>query len=282
MSLTQENTQWKDVYGIGDKEIDREFKKLFSIANNALKIEALTQDQEIVSAIKKVIDELSFYVSTHFVIEQKYMRLIEYPKVDEHIQKHKNIVTNLNKFISRLNSLSLEEVKIQLFALIKKDFIDHIIFEDQKIPQWENSLDSFQKSFDWHNEFETGDTTLDEENKKLFMMTEEAFHQATSEQIDKKLRLVIKYIYAYLKQHFRYEEALMNEGEYPYLAKHLLMHRKIINQVNQYVERLPTIKNKHDFEKGLATLMENTLIFHVMDQDTHFRNWYKENIQIWK
>lgn len=282
MSLTEKNTQWKDEYGIGDKEIDREFKKLFSIANNALKIEQLTQDEQIVSAIKKVIDELSFYVSTHFVIEQKYMHIIEYPKSNEHTKLHRDIVTNLNKFISRLNSLSLEEVKLQLFALIKKDFIDHIIFEDQKILQWENSLDSFQKTFDWHEEFETGDETLDKENKKLFMMTEEAFHQASPEQIDEKLRLVIKYIYAYLKKHFRYEEAIMNESDYPHLAKHLLMHKKIINQVNHYVERLPTINNKHDFEKGLATLMENTLIFHVMDQDTHFRNWHKENVAVWK
>lgn len=282
MSLNEENTQWKDDYCIGDKEIDREYKKLFNIAKTALTLNNAKSDAEIISIVKQVIDELSFYVSTHFVIEQKYMNNMLYPKRDQHAQIHKTIVANLNKFISSLNDLSLEEVKNRLFDLIKQDFIDHIIIEDQKIPQWENSLDSFEKSFDWNSDFELQEQTIDESNKKLFMMAEEAFHQATAEQIDEKLRLVVKYIYAYLKEHFRYEEALMHQHEYPKLPQHLLMHRKIIAQVNHYVERLPSIHNKHDFEKGLATLMENTLIFHVMDEDQHFRNWYKENVQVWK
>ena len=281
MSLTHENIKWNDDYCIGDKEIDMEYKKLFKIAQMALDIEKLHEDSQIISAIKKVIDELSFYVSTHFVVEQKYMRTIQYPRADQHASIHKSIVNDLNKFISNLNNLTLEEVKNQLFVLIKKDFIDHIIHEDNKIIKWENSLDSFEKTFHWEECFELGDETIDEENQKLFIMAQEAFHQATPEQLDKKIRLVVRYLYHYMKEHFRYEEALMHENEYPKLAKHLLMHRKIINQINHYVESLPTIKSKEDFEKGLAALMENTLIFHVMDQDSHFRQWYKENITVW-
>lgn len=278
MSLTNENVEWKDEYCIGNSEIDRESKKLFKIAQQALIIENLENESEIVSAVKKTIDELSFYVSTHFVIEHKYMKTIQYPKVDQHIKLHQAIVSNLNKFISNLNNLSLEEVKNELFLLIKTNFIDHIVNEDKKIIKWETSLDSAQKTFDWHVGFEVGEETIDEENKKLFEMATQAFNQANESQRDKKIRLVIRYLYHYLKKSFRYEEALMNQYGYPRLAKHLLMHKKIVTQVNHYVSELPTTKNKERFEKGLAALIENTLIFHVMDQDEHFRQWYKENV----
>ena len=157
MSLTNENVEWNDDYCIGDIEIDREYKKLFNIAKQALAIEKLEEDALIIKAIKKIIDELSFYVSTHFVIEQKYMRTIQYPKVEQHTNLHKAIVSDLNKFISNLNNLSLEEVKTQLFTIIKSNFIDHIINEDKKIVKWETSLDSAEKTFDWHSSFELGE-----------------------------------------------------------------------------------------------------------------------------
>lgn len=277
MSLTHENVQWNDDYCIGESEIDRESKKLFKIAQQALKIEKFEKDNEIISAIKQIIDELSFYTSTHFVIEQKYMRTIQYPKVEQHTNLHKNIIKNLNNFISSLNSLSLDEVKKELFHLIKSNFIDHIIYEDQRIIKWESSLDSAEKTFDWSSAFELGEAKIDEENKKLFEMATHAFTQANQVQRDKKIRLLVQYLYHYAKEQFPYEEALMNEMGYHRLPQHLLNHKKIISQINHYVERLPTEKNMAGFEKGLASLIENTLVFHVMDQENHFREWYKEN-----
>lgn len=275
MSLTEENIKWNDEYSIGDKEIDREFKKLFDIAKKALCIQSLENEDDIISDVKIIIDELTFYVSTHFVIEQEYMRNLQYPKIDQHIKLHKTIISNLNAFISNLNHLSFEEVKEQLFYLIKTNFIDHIIHEDKKITQWENSLDSAQKTFDWDNSFELGESKLDEENKRLFEMATQAFNQANDIQREKKIRILVTYLYDYMKHHLRYEEAIMNEIEYPKLAQHMLIHKKIISQVNHYVAQLPKANNLKEFEKGLATMIENTLIFHVMDQDEHFRQWYK-------
>lgn len=275
MSLTEENIKWKDEYCLGDKEVDRESKKLFDIAKTALSVQFLEDEGEVVSRLKKVIDELSFYVSTHYVIEQKFYQNLQYPKLDEHIQKHKKIVQNLNRFISNLNSLSLEEVKLQLFAIIKRDFIDHIIIEDKKVIKWENSLESVEKTFSWRRSFELGDPVIDNENKQLFLMAQEAFRQANQTQIDEKIRMLVKYLYAYMKKHFKYEEALMNESQYHNIAKHVLAHRKIRSQINHYVETLPHCKDKFAFEKGLAALIENTLIFHVMDEDEHFRQYYR-------
>lgn len=282
MSFTNKDLLWKSDYSIGDKELDITRKKLFDIAKQALQMEKMQDEEELVHTIKTIIDELGFYVSTHFVLEQKYLKTIQYSRITQHTLMHKETITHLNEFISSLNTLGIEEAKEQLLVLIKKDFIDHIVQEDSKILQWQNSLDSVKKTFQWQDCFEMGEEKIDEENKKLFIMAQEAFHQASDEQIDKKIRLVIKYIYHYIKEHYPYEEAIMNESDYPALAKHLLMHRKIINQINHYVESIPTIKDMHEVEKGLATLIENTLIFHMMDEDEHLRQWYEENVRIWK
>lgn len=282
IALTKKDLIWQDEYDMGDKELNISRKKLFDLGNEALKMEEMHDDNELISTIKTIIDELSFYISTHFVLEQKYLKTIQYARITQHTLLHKEIIGNLNQFISSLNTLSIQAAKEQLLILIKKDFIDHIAQEDSKIMQWQNSLSSVKKTFEWQSCFEIGEQKIDEENKKLFIMGQEAFHQASSEQVDKKLRLIIRYIYHYIKKQLPYEEAIMNESEYPALAKHLLMHRKMISQINHYVESIPTIEDKHEVEKGLATLIENTLIFHVMDEDEHFRQWYEENVRIWK
>jgi len=278
MALTQNNVIWNDEYRLRELELDADHKKLFKIAQMALDIEYIEEEQEVIKQLKKVLDELSFYVGTHFITEQAYMRVIQYPKLEEHTQIHKSIINKLNMFIKRSNSLSIEEIKNRLFKFIKSEFIDHITIEDKKIVDWEYSLDSAEKSFDWHSSFKLGDSLIDNENEQLFKVAQEAFKQADDNKRDKKIRKIVKYLYRYIHTSFKNEEALMNEVNYPKLAKHLSMHRKLIGQINQLVVKLPDA-NTVEFEKGLAVLIENTLIYHVMDQDEHFRKWYKENVK---
>ncbi len=276
MSLTIDNTTWKDEYCLGNLDVDKEHKKIFSLAQKTLELQEEKDEEVIKNELKRIIDELGFYVATHYLIEQEFLETQQYPYVKEHTQLHKQAVKALNEFIANLGNLSIAEVQEQLCDLIEIHFLNHILYEDSKYTAWENSLDSYQKSFHWDESFEINDEAFDKRNKELFTLAQEAFQEAPCcGSRDEKIRKMVNYVYDYMKIHFREEEALMKEYNYPHLAKHLLRHRNIIKQMNRLVVQLPNSDTAY-FEKQLANLLEATFIYHVMDEDQNFRKWIKE------
>ncbi len=276
MDYSLENTIWKDEYCLGNLEVDKEHKKIFSLAQKSLELQNEEDEEVKKNNLKNIIDELSFYVGTHYLIEQEFLEIKQYPYIKEHIQLHKQAIKALNEFISTLGTLSIQEVQEKLCQLIEVHFLNHILKEDSKVIAWENSLDSYQKTFDWEKEFEIGNNNFDNRNKELFILAQEAFHDAPCcNSRDEKIRKTVNAIYEYMKTHFREEEAMMKECNYPHLAKHLLRHRNIIKQMNRLVVQLPNSDTAY-FEKQLANLLEATFIYHVMDEDQNFRKWIKE------
>lgn len=276
MAFTADDVQWKEDYCLGDKEVDTGRKKLLGLADAFLKQQSLQDEDAKKSELKYIIDELSFYISTHFLVEQEFFKTQEYHHLDEHIAKHKTIVSHYNAFLANLGSLSLEEVESNLEAILEKEFIHHTTVDDCEFIQWDQSLESFAKTFDWHEEFMIKDEIIDKHNQELFKVATEAFHDAPCcDTRDEKIRKTINFIYEYLKTSFRQEEALMKEYRYPHIAKHILRHRNIIKQMNRLAMELPHADTAY-FEKQLANLLEATFVYHVMDEDNNLRKWISE------
>ena len=130
------NFGWKEIYSVGNVEIDKEHKKLFDIAQDAFTQVEETQRN---SKIKEVLTELYTYMKTHFKHEEKFMQEINYPLIQEHKVLHHNIIEKINTFIKQLPNMEESIFEKELAKIIDIALVHHIIQEDRKIIAWSKS-----------------------------------------------------------------------------------------------------------------------------------------------
>lgn len=276
MDKNIENLIWKSEYNIGNLKIDQEHQKLFSIARKTLSVIKLNNDEKEIGKIKELITELFTYVGTHFSNEQKYMKEVKYPELENHILLHKNLLDMLTNLISQLNTMELKEIEKSLYSFIEEYFIRHIILEDKKINLWNCSLEDLKSHSGWKDIYSVNNKIIDKEHKELFNIAQEAFAYVEEKDKTKKIKEIVTDLYDYMKTHFSHEEKFMQDINYPKSEEHKKLHREIILKINEFVKQLPTM-NISDFEKELAKIIDISLVHHIIQEDRKIIAWERMN-----
>ena len=276
MDKNIENLIWKSEYNIGNLKIDQEHQKLFAIARKTLSVIKLNNDEQEICKIKELITELFTYVGTHFSNEQKYMKEVKYPELENHILLHKNLLDMLTNLISKLNSMNLKEIEQSLYSFIEEYFIRHIILEDKKINLWNCSLEDLKSHSGWKDIYSVNNEIIDKEHKELFNIAQEAFAYVEEKDKTKKIKEIVTDLYDYMKTHFSHEEKFMQDINYPKSEEHKKLHREIILKINEFVKQLPTM-NISDFEKELAKIIDISLVHHIIQEDRKIIAWERMN-----
>lgn len=277
MEILPENIEWKAQYSVGNMDIDKEHQKLFHLAKQALSVGNLNNDAREKSKLREIVKELFEYVGTHFTNEQNFMKQINYPELASHIKLHKNMVDLLNQLLKELNKLSIKEIENNLCCFIESYFVRHIVEEDQKIKIWNSSLTSLRQNFRWHDNYSIGEDTIDKQHKELFDLAQSAFECVDDEHRDEKIKGIVTRLYTYMKSHFKYEENFMREHDFPGYSHHKSTHEDIIRIINNFIKKMPDSNNEL-FEKELATMIDKTLVQHVIEEDDKIREWAEEHI----
>lgn len=276
MDRNIENLIWKSEYNIGNLKIDQEHQKLFAIARKTLSVIKLNNDEQEIGKIKELITELFTYVGTHFSNEQKYMKEVKYPELENHILLHKNLLDMLTNLISKLNSMNLKEIEQSLYSFIEEYFIRHIILEDKKINLWNCSLEDLKSHSGWKDIYSVNNEIIDKEHKELFNIAQEAFAYVEEKDKTKKIKEIVTDLYDYMKTHFSHEEKFMQDINYPKSEEHKKLHREIILKINEFIKQLPTM-NISDFEKELAKIIDISLVHHIIQEDRKIIAWERMN-----
>lgn len=276
MDRNIENLIWKSEYNIGNLKIDQEHQKLFAIARKTLSVIKLNNDEQEIGKIKELITELFTYVGTHFSNEQKYMKEVKYPELENHILLHKNLLDMLTNLISKLNSMNLKEIEQSLYSFIEEYFIRHIILEDKKINLWNCSLEDLKSHSGWKDIYSVNNEIIDKEHKELFNIAQKAFAYVEEKDKTKKIKEIVTDLYDYMKTHFSHEEKFMQDINYPKSEEHKKLHREIILKINEFVKQLPTM-NISDFEKELAKIIDISLVHHIIQEDRKIIAWERMN-----
>ena len=276
MDRNIENLIWKSEYNIGNLKIDQEHQKLFAIARKTLSVIKLNNDEKEIGKINELITELFTYVGTHFSNEQKYMKEVKYPELENHILLHKNLLDMLTNLISKLNSMNLKEIEQSLYSFIEEYFIRHIILEDKKINLWNCSLEDLKSHSGWKDIYSVNNEIIDKEHKELFNIAQEAFAYVEEKDKTKKIKEIVTDLYDYMKTHFSHEEKFMQDINYPKSEEHKKLHREIILKINEFVKQLPTM-NISDFEKELAKIIDISLVHHIIQEDRKIIAWERMN-----
>lgn len=129
----KKNFGWKDIYSVGNANIDAEHKVLFDIAQEAfLEVEPSLKTKKL----KEILTRLYTYMKTHFKHEEEYMKEIGYPHLKEHQMLHEDIINTINNFVKTLPTLNEDIFEKELAKIIDIALVHHIIQEDRKIIAW--------------------------------------------------------------------------------------------------------------------------------------------------
>lgn len=119
----------------------------------------------------------------------------------------------------------------------------------------------------WSHELDTGIDIIDSQHKRIVEYINE-LHEA-QELLDKaKVGDVINELVDYTVSHFAFEESLMENAEYPFLAPHQKVHELFIKKVSSFVERF---KEGEDVTNELLTMLQKWLINHIKNEDGDYK-----------
>jgi len=104
---------------------DTQHQELFKLID-LLKSESLSSD---------IFRRLDNYAENHFLLEEEYMSLLNYPDIENHIQAHNSFRKELSELV-RTNSELDKETKKSISLFLSEWLTRHILRVDKKLEQF--------------------------------------------------------------------------------------------------------------------------------------------------
>ena len=89
--------------------------------------------------------------------------------------------------------------------------------------------------FDWNPDWETGNSTIDQEHKQLLAQMESLFVAVAEGRKKGEAERALMLIGEYVDNHFNHEEELMKQTGYPGQEEHRAIHEDLRSQVHAMV-----------------------------------------------
>lgn len=123
----------------------------------------------------------------------------------------------------------------------------------------------------WSNQYAIGDDVIDTEHEELFRLIN-SFHSSWLEARDRQsIARVFNQLVAYAEMHFRHEETIMAEHEFPQLAVHKQQHETMVETIfrlhREYMEE------NRSLEVNTMKFIKAWLVEHILESDYRFRDF---------
>ena len=123
-----EKIVWEDEFSVGVEELDLQHKKIIKIINLLIdKPRISVKSQKISSAL----DQLIYYVSEHFLLEEHMLQEKGYQNLIEHSKKHTTYCNKISDFYTDTLNRK-DEVPLELLQFLTRWWTNHILHEDMK------------------------------------------------------------------------------------------------------------------------------------------------------
>lgn len=131
-----------------------------------------------------------------------------------------------------------------------------------------------RRYFRWKDEYSVGIDSIDQQHKKLINLInnlQTAVDFSTGEQFERE---ALNELVEYTVTHFRYEEDLMEEHQYPDFESHRAQHDKMVEKVTQVLNNYQ--QNKDNAMKDAVAFLKSWLINHINGTDKQYSEYLIE------
>lgn len=111
--------EWDESYSVSVDSMDAEHKVLFKMIDDFYEN---LRKPESSAALPTLIAGLKNYTRNHFLHEQRFLMLCEYPQYQQHVQKHQEFIAKIEEF-----ETIIREGKPLLPTLVTKYLKDWLI-----------------------------------------------------------------------------------------------------------------------------------------------------------
>ncbi len=121
----------------------------------------------------------------------------------------------------------------------------------------------------WDDKYSLHVEKIDKQHKELFRLSAvvESLDETTTKEEIKEL---LNSFFAYMREHFRDEEAYMKSIGYPLLKKHHQLHQEIIEDFGNLIKKNHTLQL---LKVGIKKATKKWLIDHIMENDLKIEKW---------
>ncbi|UQZ88254.1 hemerythrin [Deltaproteobacteria bacterium Smac51] len=124
----------------------------------------------------------------------------------------------------------------------------------------------------WNSTLETGVAKIDEQHKELFRQVDTLRDRSQANRIDDTLR----FLAGYVVKHFRDEELLQMQSNYPKKDAHKKLHVQFISTFRDLKKQYEAAGNKLDTILNVNKVVIGWLKDHIMVHDKEFAQYYKK------
>ena len=128
---------WSDAYSVGYGELDQQHQTIIRMINDMFRIaEGGWSDQKLAD----VLDLLKEYTETHFMYEEKIMRLAEFPDLKKHAELHRRLREKTSGLCNPYMLARMRPDPCDVFAFLKDWWIGHIRDADARYAPYTGKL----------------------------------------------------------------------------------------------------------------------------------------------
>lgn len=247
---------------VGVEKIDEEHRNFFSIINEAQN-RLSTPGIDVSITAKVIIKDLRDYAGTHFAHEEAYMKEIKDPELASQKLEHADFTARMNEIsIEGQDDETIRKNMNELLQYLSRWLFKHIISSDTLIGK-------FESPFAFTSKYHTGIEVVDQEHQRLFEIIADANKVIHAELLHDKydeIMRILSELKDYTQEHFRDEEACMEEMGYPGLAEQKKAHEAFIEKLAE-VNLDSMDDNQQEYLEELIDFLLNWLSVHILHMD---------------
>ncbi|MEZ5358396.1 MAG: bacteriohemerythrin [Candidatus Zixiibacteriota bacterium] len=122
--------------------------------------------------------------------------------------------------------------------------------------------------YTWSNYMSVGDEKMDAQHKKLFRLVNELFEVIREDKGKQYTGKIIDELLDYTVTHFRAEEHLLDERNYPKLEEQRESHKIFVDAITNFKHDLAIGKKTLNME--LISFLSDWLVEHIMKMDKEY------------
>ena len=120
---------------------------------------------------------------------------------------------------------------------------------------------------EWGDKYILGIETVDEQHKKLVNILNEAYDLLMTSGPDDKVQALLQDLLSYTEIHFKSEEKMLENSNYPFYEEHLIEHKRFKSELDTLGENL---SNGNISKAELVQFINNWLSDHILGNDKKY------------
>lgn len=126
---------------------------------------------------------------------------------------------------------------------------------------------------EWSEKFSLNISTIDNQHKRLVSLINEIHDLVLRKEFQNHFNRVIDDLKRYTEYHFKYEEALLAEHQYPGYEDHKHQHEEFIKIVNALSQTAQT--RNGIFGSDILIVLKDWLMQHILIEDRAYADFLK-------